>query len=129
MSLLGPTSTPALCRLCRRPIPRDVIKCPYCRARLRWNAPDPRPRRVARWATRLKLTGWAAAVVAAVTLVVIWGWVLREVKAPPSSIDAAKAGARPTSADCASLVGVLTGSESRITPEIREKFRQCFHGR
>jgi hypothetical protein len=130
MSGLGPTSTPALCRLCRRPIPRATIKCPYCRARLVWVASAARPRLLARRAGRLKLTGLTAAVAAGVALLVIWGWVLWEVKAPGSSTDTARTAPRPTSADCSSLSGVLTGGpEARITPEIRDKFRQCFQRR
>jgi hypothetical protein len=57
---------------------------------------------------------------------------LREVKAPFSSTDPTKAGSRPTSTECSSLIGVLTGPsgpEPRITPEIRERFRQCFQRR
>lgn len=82
-----------------------------------------------RWAARLKLTGLTVVIVAAVALLLIWGWVLWEVKAPVASTDTAKAGARPGSPDCASLVGVLTGSDPKITPEIRERFRQCFQKR
>jgi hypothetical protein len=68
--------------------------------------------------------------VAGVALVVIWGWVLREVKAPVSSADTTKAAPRLTSAECASLVGILLGGpEPRNTPETRERIRQCFQRR
>lgn len=129
MSRLEPTPTPVLCRLCRRPIPRLATKCPYCRARLLWRHGSEGPPPLSRWARRLRLTGLAAAIVASVAIVAVWAWVLREVKAPFSSTDTTKTTAgRPTSADCAALVGVLTGSE-RVTPDLREKFRQCFQRR
>jgi len=124
--------TPVLCRLCRRPVPRAVTKCPSCRARLVWSPSAPRAgsNLLLRWAGRLGMTGLAAAVVAGVVLVVVWGWMLREVKAPVSSADTTKAAARPSSAECASLVGILLGGpEPRNTPETREKIRQCFQRR
>jgi len=133
MSGLDSTPTPALCRLCRRPIPRAVTKCPYCRAQLLWNVERRRPGAPARWVGGLKLAGFAAAIVVGIVVVVAWIWVLREVKAPAaSSTDPTKTATRPTSADCASLVGVLTGGsglESRMTPELRDRFRQCFQRR
>lgn len=125
-------TTPALCRLCRRPIPRAATKCPYCRARLVWRSPRPRsgPSLLERWAGGLRITGVAAAVVAGVVLIAIWGWVLSEVKAPISSADTGKGATRPTATECASLIGVvLSGQESRNTPEVREKIRQCFQRR
>ena len=133
MSDLDATPTPALCRLCRRPIPRAATKCPYCRAQLLWNVERRRPGGPARWTRDLKRAGFAAAIVGGIVLVVVWLWVLREVKAPvSSSTDPTTTATRPTSADCASLIGVLTGgsgSESRMTPELRDKFRQCFQRR
>jgi len=133
MSGLDSTPTPALCRLCRRPIPRAVTKCPYCRAQLLWNVERRRPGGLARRARDLKRAGIAAAIVVGIVLAVAWLWVLREVKAPAvSSTDPTTTATRPASADCASLIGVLTGgsgSESRITPELRDKFRQCFQRR
>jgi hypothetical protein len=140
MNGLGPTAAPVLCRLCRRPIPRTATKCPYCRARLLWDPPAPRaaPTEAAttfltRWAARLKLTGLAAAVVVGVVLLVIWAWVLRDVKAPVSGTDAPRTDARPTSSECVSLLegllGPSSGSGQRVTPEIREKVRQCFQRR
>ena len=128
MSGLDATPTPALCRLCRRPIPRAATKCPYCRAQLLWNVERRRPGVRARWPRDLKRARFAAAIVAGIVLVVVWLWVLREVKAPEPTTTAT----RPSSADCASLIGVLTGgsgSEARMTPELRDKFRQCFQRR
>jgi hypothetical protein len=75
----------------------------------------------------------AAAVVAAIVLVMVGMWVLRAVKAPVSSADTeVKSTSRPGSSECASLIGLLTGpstGEPRMTPEIRDKIRQCLQRR
>ena len=117
--MIGP---PALCRLCRRPIPRRAVKCPYCRARLSWSGPAPEARRV--WG------GWrvaAGAMLLALLVVgaVMWLSVLREVKAPISS-------AGPSVAECAELMAELakpSASESCVLSEIRTRLRRCLEKR
>ena len=126
--MIGP---PALCRLCRRPIPRGAVKCPYCRARLSWSAPAREARRG--WG------GWriaAGAMLLALLVVaaVLWLSVLREVKAPISSADdVSKPAGRPSAAECAELIAELvnkpSASESRVLSEIRTRLRQCLERR
>ena len=130
MPPLTPQPAPSLCRLCRRPIPRTVQKCPYCGARQVWRAGGFR-RAGARRRPRLriaKLAAWAAGAAVVLVVVVLWLWLLREVKAPISSVESgAKPPGLPTRAECASLATQLTtpSAGERLTAEARDRFRQC----
>jgi hypothetical protein len=134
VSPLIPQPALSLCRLCRAPIPRAVLKCPYCGARQVWSTIGFR-RAAARRASRLRIAKLAAGITgAAVVLVavVFWLWILREVKAPISSIEsAANPPGPPTRAECAALATQLTtpSSGERLTAESRGRFRQCLERR
>jgi hypothetical protein len=124
--------TPVLCRLCRRPIPRAAVKCPYCRARLSWGDPardgvSGRPRRgwqIAAYAMLLALLAVAAVVGLSV---------LRDVEAPISSVEGgSKPAGRPSTAECARLLSELANApapDQRVAPDVRDRLRQCFDRR
>jgi hypothetical protein len=118
-----PIPTPALCRLCRRPLVAAAVTCPACGARQSlgdraWGR-EPRPQ----W------RGWriAAGVILLVVLVaaaMVWLSVLREIKGPISS--------RPSSSECADLASELanrSAADQRLTSEMRDRIRQCFERR
>ena len=125
-------STPALCRLCRRPIVAAAVKCPACGARQSWNdrargIESRRPRR-----------GWRIAVYATILAVliagaIVWLSVLREIKAPILSDDGVtSAGGRPSTSDCAQLAAELSNrptTDQRVPAELRDRIRQCFDRR
>jgi cytochrome c-type biogenesis protein CcmH/NrfG len=127
-----PIPTPALCRLCRRPIARAAVKCPYCGARLSWSD------RARAGESRRSRRGWliAACVAALIVLVaaaVLWLSVLREIKAPISAEDnLANPAGRLSATECADLIAGLTkpsATDQRLPAELRNRLRQCFDRR
>jgi len=78
-----------------------------------------------------RIAGYVATVVVLGVAVVIWFSVLREVKAPVSSGESVSRG-RPSAAECAELIAGMTKPsdlDQRVTPEVRDRFRQCFDRR
>ena len=130
--MLQPIGTPTLCRLCRRPIPRAAKTCPSCGARqslnVRAHGPDSRPR----WRPWRIALGITLLVVLAAGAIV-WLGVLREIKAAVSSSDTLTSpSGRPSAKECAELAGDLTkraAPDQPVTPEVRERIRQCFDRR
>ena len=125
-------STLALCRLCRRPLVSAAVKCPSCGARQSWSdrargIEPPRGRRV--W----RITAGAAIVALLIVGALVWFSVMREIKRPILSDDGVVSGAgRPPAAECAQLAADLSGrapTDQRVSPEIRDRIRQCFDRR
>ena len=122
--------TPALCRLCRRPLVSATVKCPSCGARQTWNdrargIESRRPRRG--WRIAAYVTILAVIVAAAI----VWLSVLREIKGPISSDDGVtSAEGRPSANECAQLASELINrptSDQRISAELRDRIRRCFN--
>ncbi len=115
-----PIPTPALCRLCRRPIARAAATCPSCGARQSWSD------RTQRIESRRLWRGWRIAVGATVLVIfvaaaIVWLSVLREIKGPISS--------RPSASECAELASELTSrsaADQQLSAEVRDRIRQCF---
>lgn len=129
MPLPSTIPTPALCRLCRHPLTRAALKCPYCGARLSWTGLGrtghpvgmPLRRRVVTYASGLVLLGVIAA---------LWFWVLRDIKTPLSAVEGPPASNRSSTTECATLINELKRTpDKRITPEIRDRLRLCLEGR
>lgn len=122
--------TPTRCRLCRRPLSRAALKCPYCGARLSWSAlvRDGHP---VRMPLRLRVTAYAAGLALLIVIAALWFWVLREIKTPLSADENPSTPNRPSTAECASLINELkrTPAKKRATPELRDRLRQCVDGR
>ena len=132
MPLPQQPSTPALCRLCRRPIVAAAVKCPACGARQSWNdrargIESRRPRRG--WRIAAYVTLLAVVIAAAI----VWLSVLREIKGPILSDGGVSSTAgRPSSTECAQLTSELTTrptTDQRVSAELRDRIRQCFDRR
>jgi hypothetical protein len=123
--------TPALCRLCRRPIPRTVSKCPYCRARRALVAEGAPQRRTVRIGVGWRPSLYAGAVVVAVVVVVLWFTVLRDIRAPVSAGDTAAKPAGRHAAECVALITELgrTPTDRSIDAETRDRLRRCLDRR
>ena len=126
-----PIPTPALCRLCRRPMASAAVKCPSCGARQSWGdrargITSRRPRR----AWRLALGVALLAVLVATAIV--WISVLREIKAGLSDDALTGSAGRPSTNECARLAGELTNrsaTDRRVPRELGDRIRQCFERR
>jgi hypothetical protein len=120
-----PPLAPTLCRLCRRPIPRAAQKCPHCGARQAWRRRERAVGPRGGWRAVACATGLAALVaLAAIGLVI-----LRDVKTPLTSAEGQLEPAAPSATECAELVGELRKAVGTITPELRDRFRQCLERR
>ena len=130
MPLPQTVPTPVLCRLCRHPLTRGALKCPYCGARLSWTALAraghpvgmPLRRRVVAYATGLALL---------VVIAALWLWVLRDIKTPLSAVESPSTSSRASTTECANLIKELKRSpdNQRVTPELRDRLRLCLEGR
>jgi type IV secretory pathway TrbF-like protein len=125
-------STPALCRLCRQPLVASAVKCPSCGARQSWTdrarGIESHPRRRA-W----RIAAGAAILAVLIVGTLVWLSVVREIKRPILSDDGVASGSgRPASAECAQLAADLTNratTDERVSPELRDRIRQCFDRR
>ena len=125
-------STPALCRLCRRPLIAAAVKCPACGARQSWTdrargieSRRPRPGwRIADYVTLLAVV---------IATAIVWLAVLREIKGPIlSDGGVTSSGGRASAAECAQLAADLMNrptADQRISAELRDRIRQCFDRR
>ena len=121
--------TPALCRLCRRPITRAAVKCPHCGARLSWSELA-RAGHPVRMPLRWRVTAYAGGLVLLVVIAALWLWISRELKTPMSSIESPSTPDRPSTAECATLIHELKRTPAnRRAPELRDRLRQCLEGR
>lgn len=80
---------------------------------------------------RLRVTLYAAGLALLVVGLVLWFGVLRDIKAPVSSLDNPSAPSRPSNAECAALINELkrTPVDQRASPGNREQLRRCLEGR
>jgi len=120
------TPGPSLCRLCRRPIPHAVAKCPYCGARQLWNSGQagraPRAGRIA---------AYVAALIVLVAVALVGLSVLRAVKTPLTAVESGGRPAASSPTDCAALAAELANptASDRLTPEVHARVRQCLERR
>ena len=106
-------------------MPRAASKCPYCGARRAWE--DPGRGRERRRPGGWKVVAYAALAVILLVVVLAGLWMLDALKRPISSTESE---ARPAGApvDCAELVAGLKSARATgqvVTPEARDRLRQC----
>jgi hypothetical protein len=127
--LTGVIAAPALCRLCRQPLPRAAVKCPSCRARVTWPRPAPAP------STPAAGRAWRiAACLLMVALLAVgalaYRAISRDLRAPVSAGDAPTG--RPSTAECADVIAGLMkapSGEPSVPVEVRDRLRQCLERR
>lgn len=122
--------TPALCRLCRRPISRTTLKCPHCGARVSLTELT-RAGHPVRMPLRRRVVAYATGLAILVIIAALWLWVLGDIKTPLSSVESPSTSKRPSTTECANLIGELkrAPANQRATPELRDRLRHCLEGR
>ena len=125
-------STPALCRLCRRPLIAAAVKCPSCGARQSWSdrtrgINSRRPQRG--W----RIAAYVTMLVVLIAAAIVWFSILRDIKRPILSGDGVTSPAgRPSATECAQLAAELSNrptTDQRVSAELRDRIRRCFDRR
>jgi hypothetical protein len=69
---------------------------------------------------------YATGLAVLIVIAALWGWLLREIKTPLSSVEDPPASQRSSTTECATLINELRRSPGHPrSPEIRDRLRQC----